>query len=81
MTSTDTLLELVKKNKLLEEENRRFRDAQEESSASEERFRLISETIHFGVFEIDNEGSCQYTNTSFQQIFESVWWTALPGLA
>jgi PAS domain S-box-containing protein len=69
MTSTDTLLELVKKNKLLEEENRRFRDAQEESSASEERFRLISETIHFGVFEIDNEGSCQYTNTSFQQIF------------
>ena len=69
MTSTETLLELVKKNKLLEEENKRYREAQEESSASEERFRLISETIHFGVFEIDDEGSCQYTNTSFQEIF------------
>ena len=69
MTSAETLLELVKKNKLLEDENKRFRKAQEESSASEERFRLISETIHFGVFELDDEGSCQYTNTSFQQIF------------
>jgi PAS domain S-box-containing protein len=69
MTSADTFLELVKKNKLLEEENKRFRKAQEESRASEERFRLISETIHFGVFEIDDEGSCQYTNTSFQEIF------------
>ncbi len=69
MTSTETLLELVKKNKLLEDENKRFLKAQKENSASEERFRLISETIHFGVFEIDNAGSCQYTNTSFQQIF------------
>jgi two-component system, sensor histidine kinase and response regulator len=69
MTSAETLLELVKKNKLLEEENKRFRSAQEESRGSEERFRLISETIHFGVFEIDDEGSCQYTNTSYQEIF------------
>ncbi len=69
MASTETLLELVKKNKKLEDENALLRKAQEESSASEERFRLISETIHFGVFEIDDEGSCQYTNTSYQEIF------------
>ena len=69
MASTETLLELVKKNKMLEDENLLLRKSQEESSASEERFRLISETIHFGVFEIDDEGSCQYTNTSYQEIF------------
>ena len=69
MTSAETLLELVKKNKQLEDEKKRFLKAQEENRASEERFRLISETIHFGVFELDDEGSCQYTNTSFQEIF------------
>ena len=69
MTSAATLLELVKKNKALEEENKRYRKAQQESRGSEERFRLISETIHFGVFEIDAQGSCLYTNTSYQEIF------------
>jgi PAS domain S-box-containing protein len=69
MPSAETILELVKKNKLLEEENRRIRKAQAESRGSEERFRLISETIHSGVFEIDDRGSCLYTNTSYQQIF------------
>jgi PAS domain S-box-containing protein len=69
MPSAETILELVKKNKLLEEENKRFRQAQAEDRGSEERFRLISETIHVGVFEIDDQGSCLYTNTSYQKIF------------
>jgi two-component system, sensor histidine kinase and response regulator len=69
MPSAATFLELVKKNKLLEEENRRFRKSQAVIHGSEERFRLISETIRFGVFEIDEKGSCQYTNTSYQEIF------------
>ncbi len=69
MSSAATILELVKKNKVLEEENKRYRSAQEAIRESEERFRLISETIHFGVFEIDDKGSCQYTNTSYQEIF------------
>ena len=69
MPSAVTLLELVKKNKLLEEENKRYRSAQESIRESEERFRLISETIHSGVFEIDESGSCLYANTSYQEIF------------
>ena len=69
MPSAATLLELVKKNKLLEEENKSYRSAQESVRESEERFRLISETIHFGVFDIDQEGSCLYANTSYQEIF------------
>ncbi len=69
MTRAATLLELVKKNKLLEDENKRLRLAREGIHDGEERFRLISETIHFGVFEIDDKGSCLYTNTSYQKIF------------
>ena len=69
MSSAATILELVKKNKVLEEENKRYRKAQAAIRGSEERFRLISETIHFGVFEIDHKGSCLYTNTSYQEIF------------
>ncbi|MFO7714623.1 response regulator [Desulfosarcina sp.] len=69
MPGAATILELVKKNKVLEEENKRYRKAQVVIHGSEERFRLISETIHFGVFEIDAKGSCQYTNTSYQEIF------------
>jgi len=69
MTSAATLLELVKKNKALEDENKRYRHALQDNRGSEERFRLISETIHFGVFEIDAQGSCLYTNTSYQKIF------------
>ncbi|BBO83058.1 hypothetical protein DSCO28_36240 [Desulfosarcina ovata subsp. sediminis] len=69
MPSAATILELVKKNKRLEEENKRFRAARESNRGSEERFRLISETIHFGVFELDQEGSCLYANTSYQKIF------------
>jgi PAS domain S-box-containing protein len=64
-----TLLDLVKKNRALEIEHREIRKTQEAFKESEERFRLISETIHFGVFEIDESGSCLYTNTRWQEIF------------
>jgi two-component system sensor histidine kinase/response regulator len=69
MPSAATIIELVKKNKALEEENKSYRRAQDSNRESEERFRLISETIHSGVFEIDADGSCLYTNTSYQEIF------------
>ncbi|MBN1906506.1 MAG: response regulator, partial [Deltaproteobacteria bacterium] len=36
---------------------------------SEERFRLISETLPVGVFEADENGSLLYTNTRWQNIF------------
>jgi two-component system, sensor histidine kinase and response regulator len=64
-----TLLELVKRIHQLETEKASTEKAQEALKESEERFRLISETIHFGVFEIDEEGSCLYTNTRYQEIF------------
>ena len=64
-----TILELVKKNRALEIEQHDIKKAQEALTESEERFRLISETIHFGVFEIDDSGSCLYTNTRWQEIF------------
>lgn len=69
MTSKSTLLELVKRVKELEIEQEKTRSAQAALKESEERFRLISETIHFGVFEIDANGNCLYTNTRYQEIF------------
>ena len=69
MQGTANLDELMQKNKLLEAEVEHYRKSQEAMLESEERFRLISETIHFGVFEIDEKGSCLYTNTSYQEIF------------
>ena len=36
---------------------------------SEERFRLISETLPVGIFETDAKSECLYTNTSWQEIF------------
>ncbi len=64
-----TLIDLVKRIQTLETEQEKTRQAQEALKDSEERFRLISETIHFGVFEIDESGSCLYTNTRYQEIF------------
>ncbi len=69
MCSAATILELVKKNKILEEQNKSFQKNKKAFYESEKRFRLISETIHFGVFEIDEQGSCRFINTSFQKIF------------
>jgi PAS domain S-box-containing protein len=69
MSDKATILELVKRIQVLETEQEKTRQAQGELKQSEERFRLISETIHFGVFEYDEEGSCQYTNTAYQEIF------------
>ena len=39
--------------------------------ASEERFRVISESLPVGVFEMDENGNCVYTNTRWQEIFNS----------
>ncbi|MEJ2154647.1 MAG: response regulator [Desulfobacteraceae bacterium] len=69
MSSRSTILELVKRIHQLEAEKASSDRAQKALMESEERFRLISETIHFGVFEIDEEGSCLYTNTRYQEIF------------
>ncbi len=69
MSSNATIIELVKKVKALEQEQENSRKTQAALKESEERFRLISETIHFGVFEMDENGSLLYTNTSFQDIF------------
>ncbi|MEJ2039937.1 MAG: response regulator [Desulfosarcinaceae bacterium] len=70
MADKTTIIELVKRIQSLEVEQEKSRRAQEELKQSEERFRLISETIHFGVFEFDETGSCLYTNTRYQEIFE-----------
>jgi len=64
-----TIIELLKRVKELETEQENNRRAQEALKESEERFRLISETIKYGVFEIDENGSCLYTNTRYQEIF------------
>jgi two-component system, sensor histidine kinase and response regulator len=69
MTDKSTIVELVKRIQKLEHEHELTRKAQENLKESEERFRLISETIHFGVFETDDQGSCLYTNTRYQEIF------------
>ncbi len=69
MSRESTIIELVKKVKALEQEQENSLKTQAALQESEERFRLISETIHFGVFEMDENGSILYTNTSFQEIF------------
>ena len=69
MAEKNTIVELVKRIHKLETEQELTRKAQEALKESEERFRLISETIHFGVFETDDSGSCLYTNTRYQEIF------------
>jgi two-component system, sensor histidine kinase and response regulator len=69
MADKSTIVELVKRIQKLEQEHELTRKAQENLKESEERFRLISETIHFGVFETDDQGSCLYTNTRYQEIF------------
>jgi PAS domain S-box-containing protein len=69
MTNKATILELVKRVRLLETEQENTKKAQLALKESEERFRLISETIQVGVFETDETGSCLYTNTRYQEIF------------
>ncbi|MGD8835440.1 MAG: response regulator [Desulfobacteraceae bacterium] len=64
-----TILGFVKRIHQLETEMANAEKAQKALRESEERFRLISETIHFGVYEIDEKGSCLYTNTRYQEIF------------
>jgi two-component system, sensor histidine kinase and response regulator len=65
-----TIIELVKRIQALETEQEKSRRGQQALQESEERFRLISETIQFGVFETDERGSCLYTNTRYHEIFD-----------
>ena len=44
------------------------KQAEETLRAAEQRFRLISETSPIGVFETNKDGTCNYTNTKFQEI-------------
>ena len=60
VSQRSTILELVKRVQQLETEKANTEKAQEALKESEERFRLISETIHFGVYELDEKGSCLY---------------------
>jgi PAS domain S-box-containing protein len=69
MSAKETIIELVKRVQELESDQEKTRRAQAALKESEERFRLISETIHFGVFEIGESGSTLYTNTRYQEIF------------
>jgi two-component system, sensor histidine kinase and response regulator len=69
MTGKVTMNTLAKRVQELELERDKNWRAQKALKESEERFRLISETIHFGVFEIRERGSCVYTNTRYQEIF------------
>jgi PAS domain S-box-containing protein len=41
----------------------------DKSKAKEERFRLISETLPIGIFELDKNGLCIYTNSHWQRLF------------
>ncbi len=59
-------------------------DTEEALRRSEERLRLISESLPVGVFEMDHEGMCIYTNTKWHRIFDvpiskslTVHWTQL----
>ena len=55
MPDKDIIVELLKRIKILETDQEKTRSAQKALVESEERFRLISETIHFGVFELDQD--------------------------
>ena len=55
--------------KMLEEKIAGSTGSETEKNESEQRFRLISETLPVGIFESDSDGECLYTNTSWQEIF------------
>jgi two-component system sensor histidine kinase/response regulator len=61
--------ELERSIKILEEKISGCVGLETEKNESEQRFRLISETLPVGIFETDANGECLYTNTSWQEIF------------
>ncbi|MBN1277362.1 MAG: response regulator [Deltaproteobacteria bacterium] len=68
MSCMDTLDIAMLKDKDTEEKNE-DKSVEQALKDSEERFRLISETLPVGVFEADEKGSLLYTNTRWQDIF------------
>jgi PAS domain S-box-containing protein len=61
--------DLERSIKKIEEKITGFFGTETEKNESEQRFRLISETLPVGIFETDASGECLYTNTSWQEIF------------
>lgn len=64
--SYEELEQRIKESEEKVAESVKSNDIQNES---EERFRLISETLPVGIFETDAKSQCLYTNTSWQEIF------------
>ncbi len=62
--------ELEENIKELEIKTLELKKAEEALKESEERFRVISESLPVGVFEMDENGNCIYTNTRWQEIFK-----------
>ena len=61
--------DLERSIKKIEEKVAVFLGPEIDKCESEQRFRLISETLPVGIFETDVDGGCLYTNTSWQEIF------------
>jgi two-component system, sensor histidine kinase and response regulator len=61
--------ELEQRIKELEEKVAESTKSSDTQNESEDRFRLISETLPVGIFETDAKSECLYTNTSWQEIF------------
>jgi len=61
--------DLERSIKKIEEKIAVFFGPEIDECESEQRFRLISETLPVGIFETDESGECLYTNTSWQEIF------------
>ncbi|MGB2690432.1 MAG: response regulator, partial [Desulfobacterales bacterium] len=61
--------ELEQRIKELEEKVAESTKSGDIQNESEDRFRLISETLPVGIFETDAKSECLYTNTSWQEIF------------
>ncbi len=61
--------ELEQRIKKLEEKVVESTKSSDTQNESEDRFRLISETLPVGIFETDAKSECLYTNTSWQEIF------------
>ncbi len=46
----------------------KLKDAVSKSKANETKFRRISESIPFGIFQLDEEGICEYTNNNWRTL-------------
>ncbi len=71
LTSKVTVfVELFKKTEAVKEQTAQLVVVNTELRQSEERFRSLSTCSPVGIFEIDTEGGCKYTNPRYQAICE-----------